>query len=165
MGMGSANERRRHYATPPLIRRVHTQNDPWKWHKITTGRCIMYKMCYVFCVKWYMWYCKHNGVRLMLTDGLVPIWHHDICNHPYLIGFYQDSPNVISTSKKRSRNVPLRLYLGWQQTSFRVTFSERSENVTRFFHNKWTGEEFTPDCRYAIILSSQSKISQILFEG
>ena len=39
-------------------------------------------------------------------------------------------------SKKRSRNVPWRLYLGWKKTSFRVTFSERSENVTRFFHNK-----------------------------
>ena len=28
LGMGSANERRRYYVTPPLIGRAHTQNDP-----------------------------------------------------------------------------------------------------------------------------------------
>ena len=27
LGMGSANERRRYYVTPPLIGRAHTQND------------------------------------------------------------------------------------------------------------------------------------------
>ena len=29
LGMGSANERRRYYVTPPLIGRAHTQIDPW----------------------------------------------------------------------------------------------------------------------------------------
>ena len=48
----------------------------------------------------------------------------------------KSSPKNLPASKKRSRNVPWRLYLGWQKTSFWATFSERSENVTRFFHNK-----------------------------
>ena len=50
---------------------------------------------------------------------------------------------IYPASKKRSRNVPWRLYSGWQKTSFRVIFSERSENVAHFFHDKWMGEEFT----------------------
>ena len=23
----------------------------------------------------------HNGVDIVVADGLVPIWHQDICNH------------------------------------------------------------------------------------
>ena len=28
---------------------------------------------------WSMW---HIGVSMVVADGLAPIWHQDICNHP-----------------------------------------------------------------------------------
>ena len=43
LGVGSANESKRYYVTPPLIDRTHTENDPWSdisWYAIHHhGKC------------------------------------------------------------------------------------------------------------------------------
>ena len=50
LGMGSANERRRYYVTPPVIGRAHTQNDPWIYVNESHGA-----------IK--NWWYKHNKTK------------------------------------------------------------------------------------------------------
>ena len=36
---------------------------------------------YQIWVLWFIWHHGYNPVSLVVADGLVPIWHQDICNH------------------------------------------------------------------------------------
>ena len=40
LGMGSANDRRRYYVTPPFIGRAHTKNDPCRGPDVVR-RCLV----------------------------------------------------------------------------------------------------------------------------
>ena len=41
--LGSANERRRYYVTPPLIGGAHAKNGPWKSISSIFGSHVIYK--------------------------------------------------------------------------------------------------------------------------